>query len=178
MHTYSEHAYTLLLFSRFFLQTPMLSDLSKLTPISPIWLIHGYIKHEWDGLNISLMASLTLKSLHHNLPFLASLAYFCPAPAFFILFKNYSRLLPSPKGHLGCAVEICWLSSIFEGGLSVFLIHWWHGSLHMKVQCGFQWTWGEHIYKLNPEPMELGGKYLLSNALKWREHHLRYYIIH
>lgn len=89
-----------------------------------------------------------------------------PRSGFFILFKDYSRLLLSPKGHLGCAVEMCWLSSIFEGGLSVFLIHWWHGSLHMKLRCGFQWTWGEHIYKLNPEPMGPVGKYLPWKALK------------
>lgn len=48
----------------------------------------------------------------------------------------------------------------------------------MKPRCGFQWTWGEHIYKLDPEPTGLLGNYLPSKALKWREHHLRYYILY
>lgn len=30
---------------------------------------------------------------------------------------------------------------------------------------------GEHIYKLNSEPVGLVGRYLPSKALKWREHH-------
>lgn len=151
----------------------MFSDLLN----SPHISIHMCIKHKWDGLNISLLFSLSLP--HHYLPFWASLANFRlpsllepPTYSFQQLFK-VSTFSKRPLRMCGGNMLILF---DFWNGSSVFLIHWQHGWLLMKKWCGFQWTLGGHT--LNPEPVGLVGKYLPPKALKWRGHHLRYYIIH
>lgn len=149
MQTYSKHAHSVSL-STVFLAGSNAQWHVWTDPTSPRWLlIHVCIKHKWDGLNISLMASLTLSHHHHNLPLWASLAHFCPAPVFFHSFQRLFKVITFSKRPLRMRSGNVLTLFDFWRGLSVFLIRWWHGSLHMKLQCGFQWTWGEHIYKPN-----------------------------
>lgn len=71
-------------------------------------------------------SSSPVRVLAHTLPFLS--LFLLHSTLF--LFRDYSTLLLSPKGHWGGAVGMCRLSLIFE---AVWVIHQWHGSLHMKL---------------------------------------------
>lgn len=181
MQTHSKHTYTLPIFSWFFFQSPVLSDSPKLTP-------HLQFDSSFMcALNINEMDSISHSWLlwHFTSPpqqraFLSLRSLFQPHSIFSPLhsFQRVFKVITFSKRPLRMRSGNVLTLFDFWRGLSVFLIHWWHGSLHMKLQCGFQWTWGGHIYKLNLEPMGPVEKYLPSKALKWREHHLRYYIIH
>lgn len=156
-----------------FCWSPMRSDPSKLTThrqlyCSSLWVLN---MHESQSLT-----SLTLGIAGCD----GKVAAPWPLSAlvFFHSFRRLFKVITFSKRPLRKRRRNVLTFFDFLRFSSALLIHWWHGSPHMKPACAFQWTWGEHIYKLNPEPMAFVEKYLPSKALKWREHHLRYYIIH